>query len=232
MTYTRCPPHINGYGYYCYVVLDNLINDQQANVTCRGFNGLPVWVTVDHELQFLRELVRSYGRDCIHMGNFSLCLFYWLRIVCRNCYNFHYRHLLFEMPRVNMWRNLNHVGLMLGKSSFAKCGCDLLIYARFEFQPLCTLHISAGLFPTTDSFDLLRSDYLRSVGWNGSYVEGFAYYLQYYHLNSMLMGYCVDSGEMACKYAERRSLVCKIHCEYTWLLSRIKFHVATCASSY
>ena len=71
----------------------------------------------------------------------------------------------------------------------------------------------AGLYPLTDSFDLLQPDYIQSLGLDHSFVRGFASSLQSHVLNTMYMGYCSESGEVACDPEALRSVVCKVHCK-------------------
>ena len=71
-----------------------------------------------------------------------------------------------------------------------------------------------GLFPLEDSFDLLQADYIRSFGFNGSFVTGFATNLQGNALNHIYMSYCIDTDYATCEYQAVKNVICKVPCKY------------------
>ena len=78
---------------------------------------------------------------------------------------------------------------------------------------LCGDMLSAGLFPVSDSFDLLQEEYIRSMGLNDTFINGFSSNVQTYFLNNIRMGYCTQSGEVTCADGTNRTMICKIPCK-------------------
>ena len=78
---------------------------------------------------------------------------------------------------------------------------------------LCGDMLSAGLFPVSDSFDLLQEEYIRSMGLNDTFINGFSSNVQAYFLNNIRMGYCTQSGEVTCADGTNRTMICKIPCK-------------------
>ena len=76
---------------------------------------------------------------------------------------------------------------------------------------MCSL--CAGLNPISDSFDMMRPEYLRSIDLNDSLVDGFAAFMQDNVLNHMVMSYCMQSEEVSCDIYTVRTVICKVPCE-------------------
>ena len=60
----------------------------------------------------------------------------------------------------------------------------------------------------------MQADYLRSFGFNGSFVGGFASYMQRQTLDTVYMTYCIDADVASCKHDNPRYVVCKVPCKY------------------
>ena len=73
------------------------------------------------------------------------------------------------------------------------------------------LFLFTGLTPQTDSFDLLRADYIESLGFNSSFIEGFASFMHNNVLNTIGMGYSAAANKVHCDQYSKRHLICKIH---------------------
>ena len=69
------------------------------------------------------------------------------------------------------------------------------------------------MFPLSSSFDLLRPDYVTSLGFNDSLIPGFVSTTMDPLLRSLTMGYCHDSREIVSVPESVRQSVCKIPCE-------------------
>ena len=79
-------------------------------------------------------------------------------------------------------------------------------------QTMCLFPI-AGLYPLADSFELTRSDYLRSLGFNDSYVDGYTSQLQANVLNKIPLSYCFAGDQVTCDAHRELTTVCKVWCK-------------------
>lgn len=82
--------------------------------------------------------------------------------------------------------------------------------AYYKETVWCRSTLFIGLYPLTKSFDLMNSDYLRSLGFNDSYVEGFASHIQNDALHEIYMSYCFASGQAWCRYDSTSNVICKV----------------------
>ena len=81
----------------------------------------------------------------------------------------------------------------------------------------CFMHCVsvAGLIPVLDSFDLLQTNTFDDVlGFNSSYIPGYASFLFSFFLKRVGMGYCSASGRVDCNKNTLRHVICKIPCKY------------------
>ena len=65
----------------------------------------------------------------------------------------------------------------------------------------------------TTNFDLLRPDYVTSLGFNDSLIPGFVSTTMDPFLRNLTMTYCEDSREIVSEHEPVRRPVCKIPCE-------------------
>lgn len=73
------------------------------------------------------------------------------------------------------------------------------------------LYCVTGLFPLTDSFELMRPDYIESLGFNHSYMSGFASHMHNNLFNHMGMGFC--GGDVRCDKSLIMNVICKVECK-------------------
>ena len=80
-----------------------------------------------------------------------------------------------------------------------------------EPEPL--LPLVSGMYPATSSFDLLRPEYVTSLGFNDSLIHGFVLTTMDPFLRNLTMTYCRDSREIVSEHEPVRRPVCKIPCK-------------------
>ena len=115
---------------------------------------------------------------------------------------------------VFIWVSLHAIVLCMYCFEYTKKNSVFRLLSRY-FGAVNAFYFVLGLYPLTDSFNFLQPDYIRSFGLNHSFVPGFASHLQSNFLNTMYMGYCLQSQEVTCNAEALRTVVCKVHCKLT-----------------
>ena len=185
---------MDGYYYYCYAIFSQPVRDWNVSAACSDYAGKPVWFDDAEEFDWLLTVLQEYSVDCLHLGMNMQCKWQWLKFV----------HSI-SILRLIVDRILHNLFCR-----FIKIPC-LKIVLIFFFTGL-RLH-NPGLFPIAESFDLLRADYIRSMGLNHTFIPGFSSHVQTNFLNDIRMGYCTQSGEVSCDDGSSRTMVCKIPCK-------------------